>query len=257
MSKPNKDKWIDISKTFYSKTNFPNCLGAIDGKHIRCKNPENSGSLFYNYKKYFSIVLMAVVDANLNFIYIDVGAYGREADSSVFRQSIFGKMLYSQQLQIPDPDALPLTENNIQPFVFFADEALSRARRTVECAFGVLANKWRVLHTTVLVEPNFCDDIIKACCVLHNFVRKRDGYNYDEEADVHNLDNLTTRGRNVNRSGIDVRDNFAQCRRYRTNERNFVPDGSASSLPNRNSARFISDGSKNRSSLAPIMPFTC
>jgi len=28
---------------------------------------------------------MAVVDANLNFIAIDVGAYGREADSSVFR----------------------------------------------------------------------------------------------------------------------------------------------------------------------------
>jgi len=235
MPKPNKDKWIDISKTFYSKTNFPNCLGAIDGKHVRCKNPENFGSLFYNYKKYFSIVLMAVVDANLNFIYIDVGAYGREADSTVFRQSAFGKMLYSQQLQIPDPVALPLTENNIQPFVFVADEAfglhanllrpfpgrglnntrrvfnyrLSRARRTVECAFGVLANKWRVLHTTILVEPKFCDDIIKACCVLHNFVRKRDGYNYDEETDVHNLDNLTTHGRNVNRSGIDVRDNFA------------------------------------------------
>lgn len=123
---------------------------------------------------------MAVVDANLNFIYIDVGAYGGEADSSVFRQSVFGKMLYSQQLQIPDPVALPLTENNIQPYVFVADEAfglhanllrpfpsrglnntrrvfnyrLSRARRTVECAFGVLANKWRVLHTTILVEPD-------------------------------------------------------------------------------------------------------
>ncbi|XP_060844013.1 uncharacterized protein LOC132923991 [Rhopalosiphum padi] len=228
--KPNKGRWIDISKT-----NFPNCLGAIDGKHVRCKNPENSGSLLYNYKKYFSIILMAVVDANLNFIYIDVGAYGREADSSVFRQSVFGKMLYSRQLQIPASDVLSLTENNIQPYVFVADEAfglhanllrpfpgrglnstrqvfnysLSRARRTVECAFGVLANKWRVLHTTILVEPDFCDDIIKACCVLHNFVRKRDGYNYDEETDVHNLENLTTRGRNINRSGIDVRDNFA------------------------------------------------
>jgi len=64
MPKPNEEKWIDISKTFYSKTNFPNCLGAIDGKHVRCKNPENSGSLFFSYKKYFSIVLMAVVDAN-------------------------------------------------------------------------------------------------------------------------------------------------------------------------------------------------
>ncbi|XP_015374461.1 PREDICTED: uncharacterized protein LOC107169284 [Diuraphis noxia] len=221
MPKPNKDKWIDISKTFYSKTNFPNCFGAIDGKHVRFKNPENSGSLFYNYKKYFTIVLMAVFDANLNSTYIDVGAYGCEADSTVFRQSVFGKMLYSQQLQIPDPVALPLTENNIQPFVFIADEAfglhtnllrkfpscglnntrrafnyrLSSARRTVEYtyAFRLLTNKWRVLHTTILVEPNFCDDI-KSCCIIHNFVRKRDGYNYYGETDVLNLDNLTTHG---------------------------------------------------------------
>lgn len=235
MPKPNKEKWINLSKNFFSKTNFPNCLGAIDGKHIRCKNPDNSGSLFYNYKKYFSVILMAVVDSNLNFIYIDVGAYGREADSNVFRHCAFGKMLYSQQLQIPERDTLPFTENNIQTYVFVADEAfglhtnllrpfpgrglnntrrifnyrLSRARRTVECAFGVLANKWRVLHTTILVEPNFCDNIIKACCVLHNFVRKRDGCIYDEETDLHNLDSLDLNGRNVNRSGIDVRDNYA------------------------------------------------
>ncbi|CAI6356703.1 unnamed protein product [Macrosiphum euphorbiae] len=239
MPEPNREKWIEISELFYKKPNFPNCLGSIDGKHIRCRNPNNSGSLFYNYKKYFSIVLMAVVDANLNFIFIDVGAYGREADSNVFRQSVFGKKLYTNQLQIPDPVSLPLTENNLQPFVFVADEAfglhtnllrsypgrglnntrrifnyrLSRARRTVECAFGVLANKWNVLHTTILVEPDFCDHIIKACCVLHNFVRKRDGSNYDEDiadtAYINNLDNFQGHGRHINRNGMEIRDNFA------------------------------------------------
>lgn len=49
---------------------------------------------------------------------------------------------------------------------------LSRARRTVKCAFGVLAKKWRVLHTSIQVEPDFTDEIVKACCILHNFVRK-------------------------------------------------------------------------------------
>lgn len=239
MPEPNREKWIEISELFYKKTNFPNCLGSIDGKHIRCRNPNNSGSLFYNYKKYFSIVLMAVVDANLNFIFIDVGAYGREADSNVFRNSVFGKKLYRNQLQIPDPVSLPLTENNLQPFVFVADEAfglhtnllrpypgrglnntrrifnyrLSRARRTVECAFGVLANKWNVLHTTIIVEPDFCDHIIKACCVLHNFVRKRDGCNYDEDvvdtAYINNLDDFQGHGRLINRNGMEIRDNFA------------------------------------------------
>jgi len=68
MPKPTTEDWVEISNIFYTKTNFPNCLGAIDGKHIRCKNPNDYGSLYFNYKKYFSIVLMAVVDANLNFL---------------------------------------------------------------------------------------------------------------------------------------------------------------------------------------------
>lgn len=98
LPEPNTENWIEISELFYKKTNFSNCLGSIDGKHIRCRNPNNCSSLFYNYKKDFSILLMAVVDANLNLIFIDVGAYGREADSNVCRQSVFGKKLYTNQL---------------------------------------------------------------------------------------------------------------------------------------------------------------
>lgn len=187
MSQPTNEKWIEISKQYYLKTNFPNCLGAIDGKHIRCKNPNNSGSNFYNYKKFFSIILMAVVDSNLCFTAKDVGAYGKEGDSSVFKNCPFGKKLYSNQLNIPVPVCLPNINDNPQPFVFIGDEAfalhinllrpypgrgltltrkvfnyrLSRARRMVECAFGVLANKWRILHTPIQVEPDFTDIIVK------------------------------------------------------------------------------------------------
>lgn len=171
--------------TFYQKTNFPNCVGSIDGKHIRCTNPKNSGSKYFNYKKFSSVVLMAIADANLCFTTIDVGAYGKEGDSSVFRDSPLGKKLYSGQLNLPAPRCLPNTNTNPQPFVFVGDEAfklhtnllrpfplrrlnprrrvynyrLSRCRRSVECAFGVLANKWRVFHTPILVQPGFIDDI--------------------------------------------------------------------------------------------------
>lgn len=45
-----KENWAIVSNEFYSKWNMPNCLGAIDGKHIKLKCPPNAGSLYYNYK---------------------------------------------------------------------------------------------------------------------------------------------------------------------------------------------------------------
>jgi len=113
----NPDKWLEIANQFYIKTNFPNCIGAVDGKHIRCINPKNEGTMFFNYKKYFSIVLVAVVDADYCFTTIDVGAYGTESDSTVFKDYPFGKNLYSEELNLPPPTCLPNTTDSPQPFV--------------------------------------------------------------------------------------------------------------------------------------------
>lgn len=67
-----------------------------------CTNPKKSRWLFYNYRKYFSVILMAVVDADYCFINIDVGAYGRKGCSYVFKECPFGKKLYSNQLNLPE-----------------------------------------------------------------------------------------------------------------------------------------------------------
>ena len=64
MSPPTQERWEEIEKEFNSCWNFPNCIGAVDGKHIVITAPFNSGSLFHNYKGTFSINLLALVDAN-------------------------------------------------------------------------------------------------------------------------------------------------------------------------------------------------
>ena len=71
------EQWLEVSEKFESKWNIGNVIGALDGKHVAIKCPPNSGSLYYNYKGFHSIVLMALVDAEYKFLYIDVGANGR------------------------------------------------------------------------------------------------------------------------------------------------------------------------------------
>lgn len=78
---PTREDFTALEKEFYKKTNFPNVVGCLDGKHIRLRCPDNSGSLYFNYKDYFSMVLFALADARYKFIAIDVGSYGREGDA--------------------------------------------------------------------------------------------------------------------------------------------------------------------------------
>ena len=58
---------------------------------IQC--PVNSGSLFYNYKSYFSIVLLVVTSADNRFVMVDIGAYRSSNDSGVLNNTALFKCL--------------------------------------------------------------------------------------------------------------------------------------------------------------------
>ena len=203
MPVPTSNTWIESASQFHELWNLPNCVGAIDGKHIRLQCPANSGSCFINYKSFFSIVLQAVVDANGMFMAIDVGDYGRNSDAGVFANSEFGKAFNSEKINLPKASILPGTHQEF-PYFLVGDEAyplqtklmrpfprrqlddkrrifnyrLSRARKVVELAFGLLATKWRIFRQPLAIQPEKAKILVCAACVLHNFVRYKEGKSY-------------------------------------------------------------------------------
>ncbi len=91
--------------------NFPNCIGALDGKHIA-----NSGSSYFNYKKFHSLVLMAMCDAQYCFTLVDIGNYGRDNDANILNNSLMGMALKDDKLYVPPPRKV---NDDMLPYVIF------------------------------------------------------------------------------------------------------------------------------------------
>jgi hypothetical protein len=103
LPQPTTETWLSIASDFNSRWKFPHCVGAIDGKHVVIKKPNISGSSYYNYKRTFSIVLMASVDATSKFTFIDVGSMGRFSDGNIFSSCELERKMVKKKLQLPPP----------------------------------------------------------------------------------------------------------------------------------------------------------
>lgn len=197
------EEWNKVAGDFFSRWNFPQCIGAVDGKRILISKPPSSGSTFYDYKGHFSVILMALVDANCKFLYVDVGACGRASDGGVWDRCTLKQAVESDLLNVPQPENIPFT-NKKCPYVFVGDEAfplkkylmkpypgrgetnetrifnyrLSRARRTTENAFGILAARFQVFKQPIKTTSENVTDITLAAVALHNYLTEtsKDSY---------------------------------------------------------------------------------
>ena len=123
MKPPNSENdWKQVAKEFETKWNYPNALGAIDGKHVVMQAPARSGFAFFNYKKQHSIVLMAVCSALYKFLLVDIGDSGRQSDGSMYNNSNLGYAIEINLLNIPEGSRLP-NSNRVLPYVFIGGVA--------------------------------------------------------------------------------------------------------------------------------------
>jgi len=126
---PISEIWLRIADEFNDICKIPNCIGSRGRKHCRIKCPPNAESLYFNYKRFHSINLLGVADANCCFTLTDVGAHGREIDSSVFNNPNFGKAFSSGDLNVPPIRNIPGTSISI-PLYFVGDEAFPLKQQT-------------------------------------------------------------------------------------------------------------------------------
>ena len=171
-------------------------LGALDGKHVALKKPKNTGALYHNYKGFFSIVMLALVDGQYKFRWVDAGTAGSCSDAQIFNASQLKRRIEDGRIGFPAPitqggpdvpyfiladDAFALKTWLMKPYgrrMFTREERIanyriSRGRRVVENAFGILVSRFRVMLTAIDLPPATARKMVFTCVVLHNILRSQ------------------------------------------------------------------------------------
>ncbi|KAI8498058.1 hypothetical protein Bbelb_240020 [Branchiostoma belcheri] len=193
ISWPRGEPLREIIHGYEQTWGFPQCGGAVDGSHIEVKAPSEGHTDYFNRKGYHSVVLQAVVDHRSRFTDINVGWPGSVHDARILKNSFPFQAaergtLFPQDLSrvingvtvpvmiLGDP-AYPLLPWLMKGYVDNGrlgrrkrefNYRLSRARMTVECAFGRLKGRWRCLSDCLNVDISMVPNIVSTCCVLHN-----------------------------------------------------------------------------------------
>ncbi|KAG8472494.1 hypothetical protein CXB51_034181 [Gossypium anomalum] len=150
---------------------FKNCLGALDGTHIKIRVPTVDKPRYRTRKGDIATNMLGVCTPDMHFVYALPGWEGSVADGRVLRDAISRR----HGLKVPHEDKDHLNEwrQGYQPSTpeeFFNMKHAS-ARNVIERCFGLLKLRWGILRSPSFYPVNVHNRIIIACCLLHNFIR--------------------------------------------------------------------------------------
>ena len=189
-----------IEQRFRNGWNVPHAVIALDRKQIAIKKPKKSGTEYFNYKSYFSLILLALVDADYKFLWVNMGASGSSSDAQIVNSCKLERKIENRALGLPPPELLGPGGPDLHYFLMgddafalmpwlvkpnsrrqltreerIANYRISRGRRVVENSFGILVKRFRVLLTTMEQRPKVVRDIVLTYVVLHNMLRSHQG----------------------------------------------------------------------------------
>lgn len=214
-------------ETFQDLSRLPNIVGAIDGTHIPINAPRESPVDYFSRYQHHDFGIQAVADGNLLFLDFSAGYPGSMHDARILRNSTLyqraeqGDILNGPVVNVNHHDigpylvgdsAYPISPWLQKPFpeatrdrseIQFNRE-LSSARVKIECAFGCLKSRWRILQKRLDSDIKFSVKIAIACAVLHNFCIKM-GDEWDDDGNPDH-DGRDDDNEDVVRDGEEIRD---------------------------------------------------
>lgn len=187
-------KWpsdvVAVQSSFSAIASFPRVVGALDGTHVRIRQPKLNPNAFINRKYYPSINVCAVADPHFKFTFASIRWPGSCHDSFVLRQTSMWNAFEDRSRQgiILGDSAYPCRQWLMTPFPTprnRSEEAFNLAhkktRAIIECAFGMLKKRFRILHDEMRVDPEKAPLLILAAMILHNIALDMRMPDFDEE----------------------------------------------------------------------------
>ncbi|WKY10953.1 hypothetical protein Q1695_002924 [Nippostrongylus brasiliensis] len=158
--KPTRRTWEENAELFSRLWKYPRGVGSLDGKHFKVFAPQKSGSTYFNYKAYFSLVLLAIVNGGYRIVSFELGGKERESDAGLFRTSPLKRLLEACHPLFPEGADLGRRKlKTISPKL--TSMSLQFASRLI------------IFQRALIGSPDNCKLLIAATLVLHNLLAQR------------------------------------------------------------------------------------